>query len=470
MSTFIVVVQWAYLIYFISISTGYLTLNLLSFVAMRRYFASRPLDHLPPSYSGIEPPVSIIVPAYNEEKTIVQSIKSLLQLDYPDFEILVINDGSSDGTLATLQSEFALQPFPEAYWARLKSNPVRTIYRSPLHTNLRIIDKENGGKADALNVGLNAARYPLFCAVDADSILQRNSLRRVLEPFLEDPHTVASGGTVRVANGCEVSGGFMTRIDVPKKMLPLIQTVEYLRAFLFGRLGWTVFNSVLVISGAFGLFRKEAVIEAGGYKIKTIGEDMEVVVRLHRLFRARKKPYSVHFTPEPVCWTEAPESLKVLRNQRIRWQRGLAESLVLNRALLFSRNGGGPGWLAFTFMAIFEWWGPLFEILASLFMTFLFVTNNISGVAFLTFIALEFALGLLLSMSALLLEEISFHLYPNFSHIGRLMMAAVIENFGYRQINTVWRLIGLWRWLIGTKASWGNMTRTGSWNASVDKN
>ncbi len=463
MSLFVETVQWVFLIYFVAINVGYFSLNILAILSLRRSIAGRALANLPQTYSGIEPAISILVPAYNEEATITTSIQSLLQVDYPEFEVVVVNDGSKDATLSVLIRDFDLRPFPEVFWAQLKTHPVRGIYRSTKHQNLRVIDKENGGKADALNVGISAAKFPLFCAIDADSILQRDSLRRVVDPFLEDPLTIASGGTVRIANGCEVRGGFLTKIDLPADPLALLQIVEYLRAFLFGRMGWAAINAVLIISGAFGVFKKDAVIEAGGYTSGSLGEDMELVVRMHRLFRERNRPYAIHFIADPICWTEAPESLKVLKSQRVRWQRGLAESLFAHRSLCFSRNGGAPGWIAFPFMAIFEWWGPLLEVAGYAFMLYLVIVGHVSFAVFAIFMAMAFTLGFMLSLSALLLEELTFHLYPRFSQVGRLVGAAILENFGFRQLVSVWRLIGLVKWMYGAKASWGNMTRSGSW-------
>jgi cellulose synthase/poly-beta-1,6-N-acetylglucosamine synthase-like glycosyltransferase len=389
-------------------------------------------------------------------------VRSLLQLDYAEFEVVVINDGSRDGTLRALEEAFDLEPFPEAHWRRLKAQPVRTIYRSRTQPNLRVVDKENGGKADALNVGINASRFPLFCAMDADSILQRDSLRLVVEPFLDDPTTIASGGTVRIANGCVVSGGHLERVGLPRHPLALLQLVEYLRAFLFGRMGWAGINAVLIISGAFGVFRKDAVVEAGGYMANTIGEDMELVVRLHRVMRAKKQPYAIHFLPDPICWSEAPESLAILKSQRIRWQRGLAESLHRNLGLAGPR-GGAPGMLAFPFFMLFECYGPLIEVAGYAFMALLWLLGATSTEAFVTFLLLAFSLGFLLSVSALLLEEISYHVYPRFSQMGVLVVAALAENFGYRQLVTVWRLIGLTRWLRGARSTWGTMTRKGTW-------
>lgn len=458
--------QWFFLVYFIALNGGYLLLNVVSIFSIVGYMREHSLSSLPPVYSSYEPPISILVPAYNEAGTIASSIRSLLQLSYSEFEIIVMNDGSSDETLEVLIREFDLIPFPEAYRPRLKTKPIKAIFNSNRHPNLRVVDKENGGKADALNVGINCSRYPLFCGVDADSVLQRDSLRRVVAPFLEDPTTVAAGGTIRIANGCRVRGGFLEKIDLPDHPLALFQIVEYLRAFLFGRLGWSPMNALLIISGAFGLFYKERVIKAGGYRTDTIGEDMELVVRLHRELRREGRPYRITFVPDPICWTEAPEDLKTLKNQRIRWQRGLAESLAGNLGLMFSRNGGAVGWVAFPFMALFEWLGPLIEVAGYVFMTALFLLGLISWPAFAAFLMAAMGMGMLLSTSAILLEEMSFHLYPKPTHAAKLFLVAILENFGYRQLNSVWRLIGLVRWMTGHKGGWGKMKRKASWHKS----
>lgn len=455
--------QWLFLLYFIGLNSGYLMLNMLSLVSLSRLMGANAADALPQAYSGLEPPISMLVPAYNEQASIATSIRSMLQLSYPQFEIIVINDGSRDDTLEVLQREFFLVPFPEAYRTRLATRPVRLLYRSTIYPNLRVIDKENGGKADSLNAGINASRYPLFCAVDADSILQRDSLQRVAQPFLEDTKVIASGGTIRIVNGCTVSDGFLEKVDLPSNPLALMQIVEYLRAFLFGRLGWSPLNAMLIISGAFGLFKKEAVVEAGGYRTDTVGEDMELVVRLHKHYRLARKPYRIVFVPDPICWTEAPEDLQTLKNQRIRWQRGLAESLVLNFNLLFHPRGGAVGWLAFPFMAVFEWLGPLIEVVGYLFMFVLFLFGMVSVQALWVFLFVAVGFGMLLSVSGLLLEEMSFHIYSRPRHLVLLLLAVILENLGYRQMNSVWRLIGLVRWLTGGHAHWGEMKRKTSW-------
>jgi len=453
-------IEWFFLGYFVVLNGGYLLLNLLSLASLRSYLEKHSLNDLPQAQIGLEPPISLLVPAYNEEATIVSSLKSLLHLDYPDYEIIVINDGSTDETLATLIHEFSLHPFEEAYWRQLPCNEVREIYRSALHPKLRVIDKLNGGKADALNAGINASRCPLYCAVDADSILQRDSLTKVVQPFIDDPQTIVSGGTIRIANGCDISGGFLNAVGLPANLLARFQIVEYLRAFLFGRLGWTPLNAVLIVSGAFGLFRKSEVINAGGYRTDTVGEDMELILRLHRLNRTQHRPYRIAYVPDPICWTEAPETLQVLRSQRMRWQRGLAESLTMNISLLFQRRSGCAGWLAFPFFILFELLGPAIEVLGYLTMTVGVITGIFSWEAFQAFLLVAIGFGILLSVTALLLEEMSFRLFPWPAHIAWLFLIAILENFGYRQMITVWRFHGMVRWLMGRHQHWGTMTRS----------
>lgn len=464
---FIEITTWFVFCYFILLNLGYITLNVLAIGALRRTGAGRMLDELPQVYSALEIPISILVPAYNEASTIAASVRSLLQLSYSQFEIIVVNDGSRDGTLDALKREFALQPFPEALRVQIPTQPVKAVYQSARYPNLRVIDKHNGGKADALNVGINASRYPLFCGVDADSVLQRDSLQKVVRPFLDHADMVATGGTIRIANGCEVSGGYLTRVGLPTNHWALFQVVEYLRAFLFGRLGWSAISGMLIISGAFGVFRKDVVVLAGGYRPNTIGEDMELVVRMHRVLRERGQQYKIEFVPDPVCWTEAPEDRATLRNQRIRWQRGLSESLWAHWGLMFSRRGGVPGWVAFPFFLLFEWAGPLIELAGYLFMFVGVWFGLVSWSAFALFLFVAIGLGILLSVSGLMLEEMSFHLYPRGRHLLRLGAAVVLENFGYRQLNSWWRLIGLWRWARQTESTWGVMARKGSWQSKT---
>ncbi len=408
----------------------------------------------------IMPPVSIIIPAHNEQGNIIQAVKALMQIEYPVFEIIVVNDGSTDQTLSVLAEHFKLEKFPEAYRRRLKTAPVTAIYKSVTYAALKVIDKQNGGKGDSVNAAVNISRYPLVCVVDADSILQRDSLRRVVQPFIFDSRTVASGGTVRIVNGSDIKDGYLLNPKVPTRILPLIQVVEYLRAFLFGRLGWSSLNALLIISGAFGVFHKETLVSIGGFHTDTIGEDMEIIVRMHRMLRLQKKDYRITFVPDPVCWTMAPETLAGLAHQRIRWQRGLCESLFMNLSLLFNPRAGIVGMLAFPFMLIFEWAGPLVELFGFLAIGLGFYFGYIDPAIFVLLISVSIVFGMLLSLTALLLEEVSFHMYQRPRELLKLFLVAILENLGYRQLNTVFRLIGFSRWLFGAERKWVSPDRT----------
>jgi cellulose synthase/poly-beta-1,6-N-acetylglucosamine synthase-like glycosyltransferase len=466
----ILALQWLFLAYFICLNTAYLVLNFISVFSIMGYMREHRADYLPRGLASYQPPVSILVPAYNEQGSIVSSIHSLLGMKYPDFEVVVINDGSTDNTLGEVIAEFGMVEFPEAYRRRIETMPVRRIYASSQYPRVRLIDKDNGGKADTLNAGINCARFPLFCSIDADCILQPDSLGRVVRPFLEDPTIVAVGGVVRVLNGCTVRNGLMERIELPTNYLARFQLVEYLRAFLFGRLGWAPLNALLIISGAFGVFKKERVIAIGGYRSKTVGEDMDLVVRLHRSLRKEKRPYRITFVPDPICWTEVPTDLRSLKSQRMRWQRGLAESLAPNVGALFDRRGGAVSWLALPFMFTFELLGPVIEVLGYAVLIPLWLLDLIPLQSFLVFLFLSLGLGVLLSTNALFLEELSFQMYPRLGQQIRLFGVAILENFGYRQINSVWRFMAVIGWLFSfrRKSRWGDITRDGSWQHESD--
>ncbi len=455
--------QWIFLLYFVGINLGYLAQNLIAMIGIRKYLQTAKQFEAEGVFSSLDIPISVIVPAYNEATSIITSIKALLQMDYPDFELIVVNDGSSDATLQTMIDAFGLQLFPEAYRIRVESSEVRGVYRSLRYKNLRIIDKVNGGsKADAVNAGINAARYPLICVVDADGILQPDSLRRVVRPFLEDQTTVAVGGTVRIANGCVVRQGFLEEVGLPRNYLALVQVVEYLRAFLFGRMGWSPINALLIISGAFGVFHKETLIEVGGFNKDAVGEDMELILRMHRIMKEKRRPYRITFLPDPVCWTDAPENLKDLKGQRVRWQNGLGQALMLNRSLIFNPRGGTVSWLAIPFYLVFELFGPILEVLGMFLLLYFAWMGWLGWPESMIFFGLAVGLGILLSTSALMLEEMSFHMYPRIRDLFVLFLVAIVENLGFRQLTAIWRLQGLFRWLRGGKHKWESITRSAS--------
>ena len=449
------------LVYFVLINTAYLTTCLLAFWKLRKHsMRIRSLGAEELISSAGAPPITVVAPTYNEEPTCVESVRSLLTLEYPAYEILVVNDGSNDGTLTRLTEAFELEPAPRAPTAGLPSADIRSIYRSRHHPNLWLIDKQNGGKADALNSGLNHCRTPFFCAIDADSLLERDALTRIVRPFLEDDRNIASGGVIRVANGCDVQSGVVRRIGLPCSLLGGLQVVEYLRAFLSGRVGWAALGSTLIISGAFGLFRRSIVVEAGGFWTQTVGEDMELVVRLHHQSRKGSVAQRITFVPDPVAWTQVPETLSALARQRDRWQRGLLETLVRHIGMLGNPRYGRVGLLGFPFFFFFEMLGPLIELAGYAVFALTVALGRAAPIYVLAFLSLAFVLGMNLSIAAVAQEELSFRRYPRVQDILRLFGLAVIENFGYRQLTLIWRARGLIRAFRGAR-EWGERDRKG---------
>lgn len=449
------------LAYFLAINTLYLIFSVVAFFVLvqhRRRWTSRALDIV--MRSPATPAISVIAPAYNEEATIEQSLRSLLLLNYPKFEVVVVNDGSKDKTVERMIEAFGLMQAPVVYQQPIGTQAVKALYRSLDHPDLVVIDKANGGKADAINAGINAARHPLVCVIDADSILEPEALMRAALPFVESPDTLATGGIIRIVNDCRVEAGRVTRIGMPSSWLARFQVVEYLRAFLSGRVFMSAANALLIISGAFGLFRRDAVIEVGGFRHDTIGEDMEIVARLHRRWRDTGRPYRIVFQPDPVCWTEAPESRKILASQRNRWQRGTLQVLSYHMAMLMNPNYGSVGVFAMPYFLIFEAAGPLIEA-SGYIVTAVAVAFGMIDVVFAELLFLSAVVfGAMISLTSVLLEEMSFRRYPKVRHLLLLAALGVIENFGYRQLTTWWRLRGVIDF-VRKKQGWGVMTRKG---------
>ncbi len=371
-----------------------------------------------------------------------------------------MNDGSTDRTFELLKEHFDLYKVPQPMDLPLEHQPIRDVYKSDGRRNLVVVDKENGGKADALNTGINMAEKDLFCAIDADSILEPDVLMKMLRAFVENDHTVAVGGIVRVANGCTVEHSMITEVDMPRSYLARIQAVEYLRAFLFGRVGWDYMKSLLIISGAFGVFDRRAVLRVGGYEPDTVGEDVELVVRLHRRFKEEERPYDIRFLPEPVCWTEVPEDWETLGRQRNRWQRGLTDTIWRHRRMLFNPAYGRLGMLAMPFFLFFELLGPLFELAGFIYFFVLIAMGLVNTTFVMLFFCAAVLLGMILSVSSVLCEEFTFRRYPNIGDVATLTGYAFLENIGYRQIHTWWRLKGLIDFVRGDKR-WGEMLRKG---------
>jgi cellulose synthase/poly-beta-1,6-N-acetylglucosamine synthase-like glycosyltransferase len=321
-----------------------------------------------------------------------------------------------------------------------------------------LVDKGNGGKADALNAGINISRYPYFVSLDADSLLDSDALVRIALSFMEYKYTVAVGGIVRVSNGSEVRGGKVMNLSLPRKPLAMFQIVEYLRAFLVGRVGWSIFNTVLIISGAFGAFRKDAVIQVGGYTLDTIGEDMDVVVKLHKYMREKKYKYRITFLPDPICWTQVPERLKDLFTQRRRWQIGLMDTMKRNMSLMLNPKYGVCGMIAMPYFFLFELVAPIVELLGVIFVPTSYFLGILSFEFFITYLLVAIVFGVILSVGALIIEEFTFNKYVRISEFFRLALFAVLENFSYRQLTVAFRIIAIFGFK-QFKSSWGKIRR-----------
>ena len=450
------------LAYFAVLNGIYGMFTVIAAKSLRNHLRRRSYSTVDEAFdSPFTPGITIILPAYNESVGIVQSIRSLLALRYPKFEIVAVNDGSTDDTIAVLTEAFDLVEVTRALRTGLVTQPVRATYVSRRHRNLIVVDKENGGKSDALNVGVNAARYPYVCAIDADALIEPDGLLGVAAPILDDPErVVATGGIVRIANGCTIDHGRVVAVSLPKSRIAVLQVVEYFRAFLVGRIGWTSMNALLIISGAFGLFQRDAVEEVGGWWHDTVGEDVELVVRIHRRYRELGLPYRVTFVPDPVCWTEAPEDLRTLSRQRRRWHRGLGQTLWKHHDILFRPSYGAFGMFALPYFLIFEFLGPVIELAGPPVTILAYFLHDLNTLFLIAFLVIAFMLGLVLTTAALALEEFNFRRHTAGREVARMLWYAVFENFGYRQLNDFWRILAFFD-LARKKKGWGAQVRKG---------
>ena len=460
-SDLFIIGSWFIFIYMVLIIMVYGGMLLLSLYQIRKNYQLNDIepyeDLLQSEYTK---PVSILVPAYNESAGIYGSIRSLISIQYPEYEIIIINDGSTDDTLEKLTSKFELVKINRVVRKQLEMKQIKAIYQSKVYPNLIVLDKENGGKADALNAGINCSKYPYFCSLDGDSIIERNAFLKVLKPIIEsDGDVIASGGSVRIANGCEIQDGELIRTGLSTRPLVVMQVIEYLRAFLTGRVGLSQNNLLLIVSGAFGVFSKRWVVEAGGYA-HTVGEDMELVVRLHRLVKEKKEDKKIVYVPDPVCWTEAPESIKFLRRQRKRWHRGLFDSLWKHRTLMFNPKYGSIGMFSMPYFFFIEFLGPLIELIGYILLLVSIFMGGIYLEYAILFFLLSLIYGSIYSMAAVLLEEWSMERYPKVKHFAILFFVSLTETLWYRPLTVLWRVEGMYEMLVGKKG-WGEMVRKG---------
>ena len=406
-------------------------------------------------------PVSVIAPAFNEELTIVESVRALLSLNYPEFEVIVINDGSPDSTLETLIQNFGLVPSDRKGIAAIAHNPLRGVYTTPDHPNLLVLDKENGRKADAVNAGLNFASMPLICVIDADSLIEADGLLRTTEPFLfDDGDLVAVGGTIRITNGCGIGGGMVNRVGMPKNWLVRIQMLEYLRAFLIARVAASRWSMLMLISGAFGVFKRTAVIEAGGYRHDTVGEDLELVVRLHRHGYETGRPCRVEFVPDALCWTEAPETIAGLRNQRARWQQGALETLSNHRKMIFNRRYGKIGMIGMPLIFVEDVLGPIAELVSYAMLPVLLIMGWAEPALVAGFFCVSLLFGTALGLGAIAHEELQMRRTGSLRDFAILGLCAFVENFGYRQMCAWFRIVGISKFF-KNDTKWAAVPRVG---------
>jgi cellulose synthase/poly-beta-1,6-N-acetylglucosamine synthase-like glycosyltransferase len=433
------------LVYFVVLHTRSLLRLLFSEGTLRRAargtFVS---DELQIMHSEMTWPISIILTAHNKEESIVAAIRSLLMVHYGEFEIVVVNDGSTDHTLERLVRAYDLAQVDKVYKRSIATQDVRAVYGSLLHRRITVVDKIAGGKADALNTGINVSRYPLFCALDADATIEDDALVRALRPFMEHPEqTVAATGTVHVLNGCELRDGRVTRFELPPQLLPTLQAVEYLRAFLSGRGPRCALQSLSLISGAFGLYSKQEVVDVGGYDPGSGTADIDLVIRLQRDRRDQRRRRVV-LLPDPVCWIKVPTKLGALWRQRDRWHRGLMRALWINRDILGNPRFGSLGLVDLPQTLLFELLGPFIETAGFIVVFVSFLLGILGAEWLLLFLAATVLYGVFLSVTAVLLEENAYPRCQGWVELSKLIVCGIVENLGYRQMLSLFKVKATW--------------------------
>lgn len=463
----ILILTFNYLIlgFAVSVMASYTILAIISSVSLKSYLKRNRFIRYDVLLSlNDTPAISLIAPAYNEERTIRENILSLLSINYNNFDVIVVNDGSKDNSIPILIEAFSLVPVAVEEAGNIPTKQIRAVYRSsnPSFSKLLVVDKENGGKADALNAGINHSNNPYIVCIDVDCIMDKDVLLKLAKPFMEqsEERVIATGGVVRIANSCEIKAGKLVRVNAPDNLLARIQVLEYLRAFLLGRMAWARLDGLLLISGAFGMFDREIVVKAGGYNTKTVGEDMELVVRMRRYMIEHKLRYTVKYIPDPLCWTEAPETYTILGKQRSRWTRGTMETLWLHRGMMLNPKYRILGLLSFPYWFIYEYLAPIIEFLGLLITIVLICLGVLSWHYFFLFLAFVYCYALIFSMIALFAEEATYKRYKRLSDLRKLTVAAILEPIIFHPFTVYAALKGNWQKIKGN-TGWGEMTRTG---------
>ena len=453
------------LIYSLLLLACYVFIGIYSIGETRQYMYKNSFtDYRQLASASQAPGMSIIAPAYNEGANIIENVRSLLSIYYANLEVIIINDGSRDDTLSKLIQAYDLYPTKHFINTQIETKPVRGVYksRSKMYKKLLVVDKENGGKADALNVGINIAQKDYIVCIDVDCILEQDALLKLAKPFLENSkkRVIATGGVIRIANDCVIEGGRLVQVRLPRKFLPRVQTLEYIRAFLLGRMAWSRLNGLLLISGAFGAFDKEIAMKCGGYDHHTVGEDMELVVRMRRYMEELNLPYKVGFIPDPLCWTEAPDSFKILGRQRNRWTRGTIETLKMHKVMFLNYRYGILGMLSYPYWFLFEFLAPLIEFFGFIIFFLFAVLGLTNWTFFFGLLGAVFGFGFLYSVFAILMEIRTYNQYKKPKDIFKLVLTAFLEPFIFHPF-VVWSAIRGNIDLIRKKNAWGEMTRQG---------
>ena len=415
--------------------------------------------------SPLAPGITIIAPAYNEGLTIVENIRSLLSLQYVNYEVMVVNDGSKDDTLEKMIEAYDLEKTDKRIDPQWPCKPIRGVYKSKQRSfsKLTVIDKENGGKSDALNTGIQLSEMKYVGCIDVDCLLLPEALLHVVKSFYQrtKKRVIAVGGVIRIANSCKISGGKLEEIRLPKNWLAKFQLLEYTRSFLLGRMAWGRIDSLLIISGAFGFFDREIALAVGGYDTSTVGEDMEIVFRMRRYMHEKEIPYTVEYIPDPLCWTEVPESTKILVNQRDRWARGNLETLYTHKDMFFNPKFGRLGMLSYPYWFFYEWLAPLLEFFG-FFTILLFCYLGIMNWNFFIAITLAvYTFSIMFSFYAILWDVYSYNQYKKTKDILLLMFCAIIEPISFHPL-VVWSAVrGNYKKLFKVNSGWGSQVRKG---------
>ncbi|MFA6945595.1 MAG: glycosyltransferase [Pedobacter sp.] len=444
---------------------GYIFIGLFSIGELRKYLNKNSFTNYRLLANATDAPhISILAPAYNEGANIIENVRSLLSVYYSNLEVIIINDGSKDDSLQKLIEAYELYRSAHFVDEQIAAKPIRGVYKSrnQIYSKLVVVDKENGGKADALNVGINVSKNDYIVCIDVDCILEQDAILKLVKPFLESSNrrVIATGGVVRIANGCEIANGRLVKIHLPHQLLPRMQTLEYIRAFLLGRMAWSRLGGLMLISGAFGAFDKEIAIKCGGYNHNTVGEDMELVVRMRRYMEEMKIPYTVSFIPDPLCWTEAPSSFKILGRQRNRWTRGTIETLKLHKVMFFNPKYHLMGMLSYPYWFFFEFLAPIIEFIGIIYFILSAILGLVDFTNFFSLLLMIYSFGLLYSVFAILMEVRTYNQYKEPGDMTRLLLTAILEPI-------ILHPFGVWSAIQGNidflrkKSSWGEMTRAG---------